>query len=203
VEGLGQEIGSLAAGYSLFRRHGPWRLSAGLAARQDSGWTDGGSWSRSVGRARLGLGHDGTRLVLDWRRGTSSDVLHPFDLFQLGGADTSLLPESALSGRIVSPALPPGTLLGTDFEMQRAELALGFLPAPAFFERHRVWSGSAAGDWLSLAGLEFHWSTGPIPIGRVPALDVRLGVARVLDDPSPGSPLEDDFRWWVVTVWRP
>jgi hypothetical protein len=204
VEDLDQEIASLSTGYSFFRRYGPWRLSAGLAARQDSGWTDSDSWSRSAGRARLGLGHDGTRLVLDWRRGTSSDILRPFDLFQLGGADTSLLPESALSGRILSPALPAGTLLGTDFETQRAELDLGFLPAPAFFERHRVWSeGSDRGEWLSLAGLEFHWSTGPIPIGRVPALDVRLGVARVLEDPSPGSPLEDAFRWWAITVWRP
>jgi hypothetical protein len=204
VETLDQEIASLSTGYSLFRRFGPWRLSAALAARHDSGWTDGDSWTRSVGRARLGLGHDGTRLILDWRRGTSSDVLHPFDLFQLGGADTSLLPESALSGRILSPALPAGTLLGADFETQRAELDLGFLPAPAFFERHRVWSeGSAREDWLSLAGLEFRWSTGPIPLGRVPALDVRLGVARVLDDPSPDAPLEDTFRWWAITVWRP
>jgi hypothetical protein len=204
VETFDQQIASLSTGCSLFRRSGPWRLSAGLAARHDSGWTDGDSWSRSTGRGRLGLGHDGTRLILDWRRGTSSDVLHPFDLFQLGGPDTSLLPESALSGRIVSPALPAGTRLGTDFETQRAELDLGLLPAPAFFERHRVWSeGSSRGDWLSLAGLEFRWSTDPIPLGRVPALDVRLGVARILEDTSPGSPLEDAFRWWAVTVWRP
>jgi hypothetical protein len=69
-------------------------------------------------------------------------------------------------------------------------------------ERHRVWSNNS-GDWLSLAGLEFRWSTGPIPLGRVPALDVRLGVAWILEDPSPGSPLEDAFRWWAITVWRP
>lgn len=211
VEDLDQRIASLSTGYSLFRRSGSWRLSAALAARQDSGWTGGDSWSRSIGRARVGLGHDGGprgRLLLDWRRGTFSgvsDVRHPFDLFQLGGADTSLLPDSVLSGRILSPALPAGTRLGTDFETQRAELDLGFLPAPAFFERHRVWSDGfgARGDWLSLAGLEFRWSTGPIPLGRVPALDVRLGVARILDDPSPGSPLEDAFRWWAITVWRP
>ena len=205
VEDFDQRIASLGTGYSLFRRHGPWRLSVGFAAHHDAGWTDGDRWSRSTGRARLGLGHDGSRLILDWRRGTSSgvsDVVHSFDLFQLGGADTSLLPESALSGRILSPALPAGTRLGTDFETQRAQLDLGFLPVPAFFERHRVWSGGSE-DWLSLAGLEFHWSTGPIPLGRVPALDVRLGIARILDDPSPGSPLEDDFRWWAITVWRP
>ncbi len=201
---LDQRIAALSAGFSLFRRYGPWRLSAGLAARHEAGWTDGDAWSRSSGRARLGIGQGDTRLVLDWRRGISSDVLHPFDRFQLGGADSSLLPEPLLSGRIVSPALPVGTLLGTGFETQRAELDLGFLPAPAFFERHRVRSGgSPRGEWLTLAGLEWRWSTDPIPLGRVPALDVRLGVARVLDDPTPGSPLEDAFRWWAVTVWRP
>jgi hypothetical protein len=201
---FGQEIASLSAGLSLYRRYGPWRLGAGLSAGQDAGWTEGNAWSRSMGWGRFVLGHDEARLAVDWRRGTSSGVLHPFDLFQLGGTDSSLLPESALSSRIAAPPLPMGTRLGTDHETQRAELDLGLLPAPVFFERHRVWSeGSTRGDWLSLAGLEWRWSTDPIPLGRVPALDVRLGIARVLEDPSPGSPLEDAFRWWIATVWRP
>jgi hypothetical protein len=201
---LDQRIVALSAGYSMFRRYGGWRLSAGLAASHEAGWTNGDSWSRSTGWARLGIGQGDTRLVLDWRRGTSADVLHPFDRFQLGGADSSLLPEPVLAGRIVSPALPVGTRLGTDFETQRVELDLGLLPAPAFFERHRVWSGrSSREEWLTLAGLEWRWSTDPIPLGRLPALDFRLGIARVLDDPAPGSPLEDAFRWWAITVWRP
>jgi Tol biopolymer transport system component len=201
---LDQQIASLSAAYSLFRQRGPWRLDAGIAAGHDAGWTDGDRWSRSSARARLGLGHDDTRLTVSWRRGTSEEVRQPLDLFQLGGPETSLLPASALSGRIVVPALAIGTLLGSEHEMQRAELRLGLLPVPVFFERHRLWSdGSPRGGWLSLAGMEWRWSTGPIPLGRIPALDVRLGVARVLEDPSPGSPLEDADRWWAVTVWRP
>jgi hypothetical protein len=199
-----QEIASLSAGLSLYRRYGHWRLGAGISAGRDTGWTEGDAWSRSTGWGRLVLGHDDTRLAVDWRRGTSSDIFEPFDLFRLGGAESSLLPETVLSGRIAAPALPMGTRLGTDHEAQRAELSLSLLPAPVFFERHRVWSeDSPKEDWLSLAGLEWRWSTDPIPLGRVPALDVRLGVAQVLEDPSPGSPLEDGLRWWLVTVWRP
>jgi hypothetical protein len=40
-----------------------------------------------------------------------------------------------------------------------------------------------------------------MPLGRVPALDVRIGVAQVLEDPL--AVLEDETRWWLVTVWRP
>ncbi|MFL6291669.1 MAG: TolB family protein [Thermoanaerobaculia bacterium] len=202
VESLDQEIASLSAGAALFRRRGSWWLETGIAAVQEQGSTDGDGWSRSTGRARFTLAHDDTRLSLSWRRGTSSDIRQAFDLFQLGGAETSLLPESALSGRVFVPALPAGTLLGEEHEGQRAELTLGFLPAPIFFERHRLWSrGGPRGDWLSLAGLEWRWSIAPIPLGRVPGLDVRLGVARILEDPS--LKLEDETRWWVVTVWRP
>ncbi|HEX6863767.1 MAG TPA: hypothetical protein VF414_13160, partial [Thermoanaerobaculia bacterium] len=160
VESLDQEIASLSAGTGLFRRWGSWRLDAGIAAAHDSGRTGGDGWSRSMGRARFALGHDDTRLSLSWSRGTSSDVQHPFDLFQLGGAETSLLPESALSGRVFVPALSVGTLAGEEHEGQRAELDLGFLPAPLFFERHRLWSESR-GEWLSLAGLEWRFSLAP------------------------------------------
>ena len=197
VEDFDQETASLGFGTAAFRRWGSWRLEAGLGAGHESGSTDGDGWSRSTGRVRFGLGHDDTRLSLTWSRGTSSGVRHAFDLFQLGGAETSLLPESALSGRIFVPALPAGTLAGEEHEGQRAELELGFLPAPLFFERHRIWSEDK-GDWLSLAGMEWRWSIAPIPLGRVPALDVRIGVAQVLEDF-----LEDETRWWAITVWRP
>jgi hypothetical protein len=113
-----------------------------------------------------------------------------------------LLPESALSNRIAVPALPVGTLLGEDHEGQRAELKLSFLPAPVFYERHRLWSsGRPRGDWLSLAGLEYRFNFGPLTVGRLPVLDLRVGVARILEDPN--RTLEDDTRWWLITVWRP
>ena len=41
------------------------------------------------------------------------------------------------------------------------------------------------------------WSEG------VPAFDVRVGLAQVLEEPFAEEVFGDDLRWWLVTVWRP
>jgi hypothetical protein len=202
---LDQRIGSLAAAWGGLHRRGSWRLEPGLSLHAESGHTEGSpSWLRSGGTARLGIGHDDARLRLSWTRNTSEDVGYGFDLFQLGGPEVTILPETALAGRIAVPALPVGTLLGGEHEGQRAELSLGVLPAPLFFERHRLWGrGREMGEWLSLAGLEYRLSLDPLPLGRLPGLDLRVGVARILGEPFPVEVLEGETRWWVVTTWRP
>jgi len=198
-----QQLASLTAAWNGSKRWRLWRLDPALGAHYESGHTEGsGSWERWGGGARLEIGKSGYRLAATWRRDSSRRLGSPFDVYQLGGPAVSLLPESALSSRIVVPALPVGALLGEEHEGQRAELHLKFLPAPLFFERHRLWSsGQPRGDWLSLAGLEYRFSIGPLPIGRLPALDLRVGVARILDDPL--KVFQDDTRWWLVTAWRP
>jgi hypothetical protein len=199
---LDQRLSALALSWSEFRRWGRWRLWSGLGSHYEAGSTEGSSWKRWGGSAAVNLRYDDTRLVLTWRRDASRDLSYGFDLYQLGGAETSLLPESALANRIVMPALPVGTRLGERHEGQRAELTLDFLPAPLFYERHRLWGlGGSDRDWLSLAGMEYRFSIGPLPIGRLPALDLRVGVAHILDDPL--GELEDDTRWWLITAWRP
>lgn len=203
---LDQRLASLAGGWGGFRRWGDWFVQPGLGAHYEAGHTEeAGSWARWGGTARLGLGHGDTRLALTWRRDSSRDTRFGFDGYQLGGAETSLLPESALSNRIFVPALPVGARLGADHEGQRAELDLGFLPAPLFYERHRLWgpfdSEPGSRDWLSLAGLEYRFQIGPLPVGRLPAFDVRVGVARILEDPF--GEFEGSTRWWLTTVWRP
>lgn len=200
--GLGQDIASLAGSWAGYRRRGLWRGGLRAGGRYEVGRTGDDSWSRYGAGLLLSLGHDEDRLRLSWQRNGSADVTRDFDRFQLGGSASSLLPESVLANRIEVPALPAGVWLGDEHESQRAELELGFLPVPLFFERHRLWSrGENAGDWLSLAGLELTFAVDPIPLGRVPAFDLRAGVARVLDDPL--GVFEDETRWWLVTVWRP
>lgn len=203
---LEQQIAFLSGSWTGFRRRGLWWLQPGLSAHSEAGRTEGssGSWERWGGAARLTLGYDESRLALSWRRDSSRDIGYAFDLYQLGGPEVSLLPETALAGRIPVPALPSGALLGEEHEGQRAELSLDFLPAPVFYERHRLWGAGGAGqdEWLSLAGLEVRFRLGPLPIGRLPALDLRLGVAQILDDPF-GDFADDETRWWLTTVWRP
>jgi hypothetical protein len=200
---LNQHLVSLTGAWTGLRRWDLWRIDPALSAHYETGSTDGaGSWARWGGGARLALSHGSDRLVLSWRRDSSRDVGLAFDGYQLGGAEVSLLPESALANRIFVPALPVGALVGTDHEGQRAELTFGFLPAPVFYERHRVWGfGEPRGDWLSLAGLEYRFRLGPMPVVRVPGFDLRVGVARILEDPF--GEFEGSTRWWVVTSWRP
>ncbi len=196
-------LGSLSAGWRGLRRWEGWRLSPGFSLRTEVGRTAGEGWRRSSGTASVSLDHDDTGISLTWRRDTSTDVRDPVDLFRVGGAESSVLSPGALYGSIAVPALPFDALAGSEHEGQRAELKLGFLPAPLFVERHRVWSeGEPKGDWLTLAGLEWTWSIGPLPVGRVPALDVRVGLAEVVEEPSP-EVFGDGLRWWLVTVWRP
>jgi WD40-like Beta Propeller Repeat len=197
-------LGSLTAGWSAVRRRGEWRLVPALSLRAETGRTAGESWSRWGGTVRLALDRGDTGLSLSWRRDASDGVRDPVDLYRLGGAESSVLAPAALAGRITLPAFPFDTLRGGEHEGQRAELRLGLLPAPLFVERHRVWSeGAQKGDWLTLAGLEWTWSFGPLPIGRVPRLDVRAGLAQVIEEPFPEEVFGDDLRWWLVTVWRP
>ena len=212
-------IAAVDGGYRLARRFGLWRLDAGLDARLAAGsvgtaasagaagtvGTAGGgggggrSWARYGGEAGLAVRLKDARLQLDWRRDGSRRVTRAFDLYQLGGAATSLLPPEALAPRIVSPALPAATLLGAEHEEERVELEPGLLPVPLFFERHRLWGGLLLHPAeITLGGLEFRWSTRPVPLVRLPAVELRLGVARVFSDP-----FADRTRWWLTSVWQP
>ncbi len=197
IEALDQEVLSLAAAWQARRRVHDWTLAPRLAARIESGDTDGASWERWRGTAGLSLADDDDDGSLDlaWTRGRVSGAAHPLDLFQVGGTGSSLLPETLLASRIEAPALPVGALVGDEVESQRAELTLDFFPAPLFFERHRI---GGEGDWLRVAGLEWRVRLPPMPIALLPALDLRLGAARVLD-----GPLDGEERWWIALVVRP
>ena len=190
-------LGFLDLRASAFQGRGRSYLEEGVRLHGesgDAGDAGGGSFRRYGGDLTLGLGHEDDRLRLTVRRERASGALRPYDLVQVGGYGSSLLPDSALAGRVAVPALPAGTLVGSDYLGERAELRLGFLPVPLFFERHRM----ANGDWLRLAGLEWQLASLPLPIARLPAVDLRVGAARVFD-----APLKGDTRWWLVTVLRP
>jgi hypothetical protein len=120
-----------------------------------------------------------------------------FDLVQVGGAAGSLLPSGLARTRVEVPGLPAATLVGEEHEGQRGALVLGGLPL--FFERHRVWSrGGPRGEWLRLAGIEFDLASEPMPLVKLPGLRLRMGAARILDEPY-----KDATRFWAVLAYRP
>jgi hypothetical protein len=195
----GEEIATGEGSYLGSRRYGLWRFASNLGARLAAGHTGSGRWARYGGEVALAIRHQKTRLEMAWRRDGSRRITRAFDLYQLGGAASSLLPPAALASRIVSPALPAATLLGAEHEEERVELGLGFLPVPMFWERHRLWGGLLLHPAeVTLAGLEYRAATAPIPLVRLPGVELRVGVARVFSDP-----VKDQTRWWLTTVWRP
>jgi hypothetical protein len=125
--------------------------------------------------------------------GATSDL----DRLQLGGVPSSILPDAVLAGRILVPPLPAGTLVGDEYEGQKATLLLGGLPLS--FERHRMWSqDQARGDWLHLVGLEWDVTGDPMPLVRLPGFHFIVGVAYILD-----QPFKDVTQGWIGLAWRP
>ncbi|HEX6200986.1 MAG TPA: hypothetical protein VF150_12030, partial [Thermoanaerobaculia bacterium] len=201
-ERIDTRAATLRAGLAWAPSRGRWRLPLELAGALQEGETDAEAWRRWRLRAGAGVARDEAGLRLAWERHGSDDLRFAFDRFQVGGVRRSVLPEDADFGRVPAPALPAGWLVGDEHEAQRVELALEALPAPLFFERHRVWGETGEKtDWLSLAGLEVEVALPPSPLLALPAARVTAGAAYVLDDPA--GDLTDEVRLWAALVWRP
>jgi hypothetical protein len=162
------------------------------------GWRDGGTWDRIHAMSALSAGLGDLALKISYARGFSSG--EPGEpAFALGGLPSSIIPESAWSGRVLEPAVDIGTLSGPDYEAAAADLFLGELPVSLFFQRYRFWEGGGPqGDWFDLAGLRVVLESGPMPLLQIPPFGLELGVAQLLEEP-----LREKTRWWVGVVFRP
>ncbi|HNX50076.1 MAG TPA: hypothetical protein PLS53_11840 [Thermoanaerobaculaceae bacterium] len=192
-----QRVGTLAVEVDRQPSMRPWRLLESLHVRLDEGVSDGEGWQRAGGEVSFGAAFETSALVLSWQRHAVHGDPSRFDLLQLGGVTGSLLPGGATGGRIAAPGLPAATLVGNEHEGQKASLEIAGMPL--FFERRRVWNrGGAKGEWLRMAGLEVDLSSAPVALVKLPGLRLRVGAARILDEP-----LKDVNRAWVVLAWRP
>ncbi|MBV8516435.1 MAG: hypothetical protein JO197_03435 [Acidobacteria bacterium] len=111
----------------------------------------------------------------------------------VGGLSYSVYPRSVSAHRIIDPALTLATLIGNGYDGWRIESTVPLLPFTAFYQRHEL-----GATRLSLAGLEWTFASDPLPILKVPGLDLTLGAARVLD-----APLRGHTNWWIGMRWRP
>lgn len=193
----GQRLGFAHASFRHARSRELWRLSEAAEAHLEAGATAGDGWARFGGRLEAGVEREAVGLSFAWRRDWAEDAESQADRLQLGGVFGSTLPRSVLAGRVPVPALPAGTAVGDRYEGQRAELRLG--PLPLFAERHRMWSADQRpGAWLVLVGVEARLSLEPLPLVGLPGLELRAGVARILDEP-----FENKTNWWLATAFRP
>jgi hypothetical protein len=111
----------------------------------------------------------------------------------LGGLSSSILPRSAYAHRVLDPAIPVAILEGDDYDGWRLESTVPLLPITAFYQRHEI-----GGSSLSLAGVEVELSSSPLPILKLPGLDVTAGAAYLFD-----APLQGDTKFWLGMRWRP
>jgi hypothetical protein len=196
-ESLSQRVGSVSGRLTGTRSCGLWRFPASFAARLDAGRTGEDPWRRVSGALEVGVLRKGTGLTVSWRRASVHDAVSDLDRLQLGGVSSSITPDAVLAGRILVPPLPAGTLIGEEYEGQKASLLVGGLPL--FFERDRMWDrDKARSGWLRLVGLEWDLTSGPVPLVRLPGFCVTVGVARILD-----QPFKDVTQGWIGLAWRP
>jgi hypothetical protein len=111
---------------------------------------------------------------------------------EVGGAPSSIVPDSAMSSRIFDPALPAVFLTGKRYDGTRFEATTPMLPVTLFYQVHRTDLARSA-----LAGIEARLNSAPIPLLRIPGMDVTAGVARTLDEPRHRT------RAWLAMRWRP
>jgi hypothetical protein len=166
------------AAFSTRQLFGQWRLEEALRVDVDD------QHHRGVLAGSLRSGS--FRLGARYQRDGGAEVV-------LGGLPSSILPRSAYALRVLDPALPPGTLRGDEYQGWRVDTTVPAIPFTAFYQRHEL--GPAQ---LSLTGLEIALSSGPNPILKLPAFDLTLGAARILDEPDRG-----DTNWWLGMRWRP
>jgi hypothetical protein len=179
---------------------GKWNLFEALRLDYQAGRTGEDDWTRGGGELLAGAGYGRRNVVVSYRRRAADGASRAIDALHLGGLESGLIPRSALTSRILDPALPPAIRTGDRYEGWRLELPGAIVEDTRLFaQRHRVWyDGGAKGEWLDLVGLEWGFRAGPESLLRIPWIEVRVGVARILD-----PPLEDRTRGWLNVVYRP
>ncbi|HSY52760.1 MAG TPA: hypothetical protein VLC46_28425 [Thermoanaerobaculia bacterium] len=105
----------------------------------------------------------------------------------LGGAASTIEPDSLLIERVLDPALERGTLSGTNYRGER--FSIGSSGLTAFWQRHHL------GSDVDLVGIESNTSVPAMPLVKTPALQLTVGIARVR--------VAAKTRAWLALRWQP
>lgn len=175
-----------------------WTVSEEAHLDLASGRTEEDSWNRWLVTFRLSTRIRRGSLRLAWARGESKSTEFLFDRFQVGGLSGSILPDSGAGSRIEAPGLPMATRIGDEYEGQSLSVRSGRFPVRFFYERHRTPDDAKERNWLALRGVELRLTGRARPLLRLPAYELRLGVAEILDEPFQG-----DINWWLGLSFRP
>ncbi|HVT44916.1 MAG TPA: hypothetical protein VMT00_11035 [Thermoanaerobaculia bacterium] len=178
---------------------GALRFEQATSIRVEAGSTEDDDWRRGNISLTAGVGTRSNRLRYTLDRTTTRSAEHAIDDLSLGGTNSSIVPFSAISNRIIAPALPIGTRSGDEYRGDHLVITTAAFPLDLFYSRHDLWTrNEPRAETLDLAGVEARVAIEPFPIARIPAVELRFGAARILDDPFKG-----DEVFWLNMVWRP
>jgi hypothetical protein len=105
----------------------------------------------------------------------------------LGGAASTIEPDSLLTDRILDPAFERDSFTAATYRGER--LFVGTSGISVFWQRHHL------GSDVDLFGIETSMSVPPIPLVKTPGLQLTAGVAQVR--------LARKTRGWVAVRWKP
>jgi hypothetical protein len=163
-----------------------------------AGSTDDEGWSRLMGGLSIGLSSSGRGISIAVDAGTTGSGAPWPEQFEIGGVRSSILPDAATSNHVDVSALPAGILRGTSFDSESISLRPG-AGLPRLFAQRVSADVESGDDAISLAGLEWTFDVDAMPVARIPALELRAGVAQVLDE----GLLEGDTSVWLTMRWKP
>ena len=180
---------------ALRQGRGSWRLTETLRTHGAIGRTGERDWTRWLVSGSIILQGREQGIGLFGRYGGTDAPAGSVEEFAIGGTDPLLFDPAILSQQIAMPALQRGFLRGDGVRSWSAEI-YGILPVTPFY-----WAADARGDgrdWFRLYGVRSELEAPPIPYIRLPAVRVRFGLARLLDDPG-----KDDWRAWIALGYAP
>ncbi len=105
----------------------------------------------------------------------------------LGGAASTIEPDSLMITRVLDPALERDSMIGKSYRAER--LSIGASGVTLFWQRHHL------GRDIDLLGIESSVTVPPMPIVKTPALQLSGGIAQVRATRK--------TRGWLTMRWRP
>ncbi len=182
----------------LARTRDRFGFSAGFVLDGALGNTDGGSWRQFSGEARLAGITKFATLSVSARYGDTGGSPSRFDVFRIGGAESSLWPPGLDRNRVASPALPAALQNGRRLEKYRADLSLSALLLYAEWLR-AFEPGLPKPDRVRVEGVELRLERLLPEELRPDSLSFYAGVARVRS----ASPNLETTQGYGGLVYRP
>ncbi len=173
--------------------------SAALELEGALGDTSGGFWRQFSAAGRVaGITRFAT-LGVSGRYGDTSGRPTGFDVFRIGGSDSSIWAPGLDRNRVFRPALPAALQLGGRVETYGVDLAFSALPLVLYAERLRAWNpGAAKPDLVRLAGAELRFER-LLPPELSRSFSLYVGVARIRSD----QPLLTTTQGYGGLVYHP